>query len=505
MKKRLSAAKADAGLAASDRIDLAQLSSVRQELGRLRAAQTDLEEARALLEHGRKVHSVDQKRIRRLEEEVKAIAEIEQQLLDAQNEAYAAKIQNASLLKELEKAQDASKSLQNLSEKALWDKNAEANVQLQAALEKKTLLEQETEAQAREIICLSADLTSANQREARKADELRVATEEARRLQVVADQYVAEINRLRGENAVLTKGLEDASKQQLQDLANSMTENRKLSIELDSSRSENSRLLANIQHMQETEQLHVEALRRSSKEREALSRQLGNLKQHLGTAQELRKCQMEELEATVAALEQQCKSQEGALQRVQCLNEELEASLETVRQQHRDQEKRDCQRMEGMRTELKEAQMQQEAAKHRSTAAAAKAAREKEWTTKCAALQARVEQLQETCKVDAAQRQEEKVVLRQQQQELASCKGLLRKMLQPLANSSVTGSTLSSWIEDFCELSSRVSVERALTEAAWARTLEEQVQQRVSILEKDFALRIAKYGPNQFRHKCRYA
>lgn len=40
--------------------------------------------------------------------------------------------------------------------------------------------------------------------------------------------------------------------------------------------------------------------------------------------------------------------------------------------------------------------------------------------------------------------------------------------------------------------SQRESAERAEAEAAWARTMEEQVQQRVSVLEKDFALRIAK-------------
>lgn len=38
----------------------------------------------------------------------------------------------------------------------------------------------------------------------------------------------------------------------------------------------------------------------------------------------------------------------------------------------------------------------------------------------------------------------------------------------------------------------RESAERAEAEAAWARTVEEEVQQRVSVLEKDFALRIAK-------------
>ncbi|KAL8275147.1 hypothetical protein Esti_000897 [Eimeria stiedai] len=576
MKKRLSTAKAEAGLAANDRIDLmrensqlrqeythavAQLSSVRQELGRLRAVQTDLEEARALLERGRKLHSVDQKRICKLEKEVKAIADIEQQLLIAQREAYAANIQNASLLKELEKAQDASKSLQNLSERAIWleqehqrlfeadaecerlrrriaheqnqnqvllDKNAEANVQLQVALEKKTLLKQELEAQARKIICLSADLTSANQREARKTDELRVATEEARRLQVVVDQYAAEINHLRGENAMLTKGLEDSSKQQLQDLANSLTENQKLSMELDSSRSENNRLAADIQHMQEAEQHHLEALQRSSEERKALSRQLENLQRHLGTAQELQKFQKEELEATVAALEQQCKTQETAFRRVQCLNEELEASLELVRQQHRDQEKRDSQLMDGMRTELKEAQMQHEAAllkkkqlrdqlrettralhitrvrneehsiraasaqKHRSTTAAARAAREKEWATKCATLQARVDQLQQSRKLDAAQRQEEKTELRQQQQELENCKGLLRSLQLTQRELEQRCYKKDAELAAYRSEAERISVERAFTEAAWARTLEEQVQQRVSVLEKDFAMRIAK-------------
>ncbi|KAL8427831.1 hypothetical protein ACSSS7_007509 [Eimeria intestinalis] len=326
MKKRLLAAKAEAGLATNDRIALAQLASVRQELGKLRTVQTDLEEARALLERGRRLHSVDRKRICRLEEEIKAIGDIEQQLLISrvlaihlakqrlsyyqhetwltlipsgfahlqlrshvlplwsQGEVHAAKIQNESLLKELEKAQDASKSLQDLSERAIW----------------------------------------ANKREAQKTDELRVATEEARRLQLVVDQYSAEIDHLKGENAMLTKGLEDFSKQQLQDLANALTESQKLSMELDISKSENNRLTANIQHMQETEQNHVEALRKASEEKEALSCQLENLQRHLGTAQ-------------------------------------LEAFLELVRQQHRDQEKRDRQLMEGMRKELKEANMQHEA------------------------------------------------------------------------------------------------------------------------------------------------
>ncbi|CDJ36769.1 uncharacterized protein EMH_0095740 [Eimeria mitis] len=66
--------------------------------------------------------------------------------------------------------------------------------------------------------------------------------------------------------------------------------------------------------------------------------------------------------------------------------------------------------------------------------------------------------------IESAKRQRDNLEVRRQQQELASC----RKLLQ------------------------RESAERAEAEATWARTIEEQVQQRVSVLEKDFALRIAK-------------
>lgn len=44
-----------------------------------------------------------------------------------------------------------------------------------------------------------------------------------------------------------------------------------------------------------------------------------------------------------------------------------------------------------------------------------------------------------------------------------------------------------------CLHEQKEAAERAEAEANWARTIEEQVQQRVSVLEKDFALRIAKY------------
>ncbi|CDJ63009.1 LOW QUALITY PROTEIN: hypothetical protein, conserved [Eimeria necatrix] len=134
-RKQLSMAKAEAGLAASDRIDLmkenshlrqeytqamAHIAALQQDLGKLRSVQKDFDQATAALERSRQIHAVDREQIMRMEEELKAFSENEKQIMLIQREAEVARRQSSKLLKELHEAQEAIKAFQEVSERNSW-------------------------------------------------------------------------------------------------------------------------------------------------------------------------------------------------------------------------------------------------------------------------------------------------------------------------------------------------------------------------------------------------
>ncbi|CDJ36090.1 uncharacterized protein EMH_0061940 [Eimeria mitis] len=277
-RKQLSMAKAEAELAMSDRIDLmkenshlrqeftqamAHIASLQQDLGKLCAVQKDFEQAHASLERCRQMHAVDREQILRLEEELKAYAEKEKQLLLIQREAELAKRQSAKLLKELQEAQQALTAFQDVSERNCWEKQAETMLQLNTTLADEKALRNELEKQANEIAMLATDLRSANQRDAQKAEQLRIAIEEARRFEFEAQRRLDDVARLEAENAKIAKELECYSKKHFEDLTESLAEKQKLKVELDAAADYSSRLSVELQLVKESNWKQKEELRSS--------------------------------------------------------------------------------------------------------------------------------------------------------------------------------------------------------------------------------------------------
>ncbi|CDJ36768.1 uncharacterized protein EMH_0095730 [Eimeria mitis] len=94
--------------------------------------------------------------------------------------------------------------------------------------------------------------------------------------------------------------------------------------------------------------------------------------------------------------------------------------------------------------------------------------------------------------IESAKRQRDNLEVRRQQQELASCRKLLQSLQLTQRELQECCRKKDAELIACKAQAERESAERAEAEATWARTIEEQVQQRVSVLEKDFALRIAK-------------
>ncbi|CDJ54002.1 Myosin-9, related [Eimeria brunetti] len=511
-RKQLSMAKAEAELAMSDRIDLmkenshlrqeftqamAHIASLQQDMGKLCAVQKDFEEAHASLERCRHMHAIDREQILRLEEELKAFAEKEKHSLLIQREADLAKRQNAQLLKELQDAQEALKAFQEVTERNCWlederkrllafeiecdrmrarlvleetrikeinEKHAEAMLQLNRTLADEKALKHELERQANEIAMLATDLRSANQREAEKAEQLRIAVEEARRFEMEAQRRLEDIARLEAENAKITKELECYSRKHFEDLTESLAEKQKLKVELDAAAEYSSRLSMELELMKESSLRQKEELRNSREETTALSNKVQEL---------MRQADINKLEATLEALRQELMHKNSNEKEVLS---RMKLQLQEAEQQHEGAVAKKKQ----LRTQLMEATR----ALHLT----------RDLAEKCATLETKLEEMKRYHDIEAAKRQRDNLEVRRQQQELASC----RKLLQSLQ-------LTQRELEECCrkkdaELiackaqAERESIERAETEAAWARTIEEQVQQRVSVLEKDFALRIAKYA-----------
>ncbi|CDJ63010.1 hypothetical protein, conserved [Eimeria necatrix] len=107
-------------------------------------------------------------------------------------------------------------------------------------------------------------------------------------------------------------------------------------------------------------------------------------------------------------------------------------------------------------------------------------------------MEAKMEDVQRHYEVEVAKRQRDTLELSGQQQELANCKKLLQSLQLTQRQLEDSCRKKDAEIAACKAEAQRESAERAEAEAAWARTVEEEVQQRVSVLEKDFALRIAK-------------
>ncbi|CDJ61169.1 hypothetical protein, conserved [Eimeria maxima] len=470
-RKQLSVAKAEAELAMSDRIDLmkenshlrqeftqamAHIASLQQDLGKLCVVQKDFEQAHASLERCRQMHAIDKEQILRLEEQLKAFTEKEKQLLLIQREAELAKRQSAKLLKELEGAQEALKAFQDISERNCWEKHSDAVRQLNTTLADEKALRHELEKQANEIAVLATDLRSATQRDAQKAEQLRIATEEARRFELEAQRRLEDVARLEAENAKIAKELEFYSKKHFEDLTESLTEKQKLKVELDAATDYTNRLSGELQLMKESNWRQKEELKSSREEITVLSSKVQEL---------MRQADIIKLESTLEALRQELMQKESSEK--EALSR-MRAQLQEAQQQH----EAAVAKKKQLRTHLMEATRAlhltrvRNEEKQTALASATGAAKEKELAEKCATLETKLDEVRRHHGIEAAKRQRDNLEVRRQQQELANC----RKLLQ------------------------RESAERAEAEATWARTIEEQVQQRVSILEKDFALRIAKYA-----------
>ncbi|CDI82233.1 hypothetical protein, conserved [Eimeria acervulina] len=348
--------------------------------------------------------------------------------------------------------------------KEITEKHAETLLQLKTTLADEKALRHEIESQANEIATLATDLRSANQRDAQKAEQLRATMEEARRFENEAQRRLEDVARLEAENAKIAKELECYSKKHFQDLTETLAEKQKLKLELDAATEYNNQLSVELQLMKESNWRQKEELRSSREEITMLSSKVQEL---------MRQADIFKLEATLEALRQELmrkdSSEKEALSR-------MRVQLQGAQQQH----EAAVAKKKQLRTQLMEATRAlhvtrvRNEEKQTALAAANGAAKEKDLAEKCATLETKLEEVKRHHEIEAAKRQRDNLEVRRHQQELASC----RKLLQ------VTPRIQLGLPEE--------SAERAEAEAAWARTVEEQVQQRVSVLEKDFALRIAK-------------
>lgn len=135
------------------------------------------------------------------------------------------------------------------------------------------------------MLPLQGAFPQASQREAQKTAQLRATVDEARRLQAAVQRCNEEVECLGAENIKLTRELEDSARKHLEDMSESLAENQKLRLELESSKVQCERLLTEIHLMKETERRHTEALRRSRDDISSLSNQVQDLTRHADTTQ----------------------------------------------------------------------------------------------------------------------------------------------------------------------------------------------------------------------------
>ncbi|OEH78628.1 myosin-related protein [Cyclospora cayetanensis] len=526
---------------------MAHIAALQQDLSRLHSVQKNFVEAADSLDRCKQQHAVDQEQILQLQEEVKALLHSRKHALLIEREVDTVRNQNAKLQSELQSARETLKSYQDIADRNCWvgvlkalederkrllaleeecariharlecedrikdvrERHSQALLQLKSALSNEKTLRQELEKQSNEVVMLTAELSYAKERDTQKTEQLHFALDKAKQLETDTERRKEEIQHLEVENTKLTKELEDSAKKHLDEVAESFAEKQKLRIELDASKDCSNRLAAELQILKEAESHRIEALRRSREEIKALSSQMQELMRHAESAHESQQLQRAEFEATIATLEQHSKSQETALLRTQSVNEEareetlhsaldvvglclytyfaalldiarearrLETMLGSLKQELKQKESSESQMLGRIKLELQEAQQQQDLAlikKKQLRTQLLEATRalhltrvrnEEDWAEKYAGLEAKLELVQKHHELEVGKRQKQGIEMHRQQQELANCTQLLH----------------------------RESVERAEAEEAWARSIEEQVQQRVSSLEKDFAMRLAK-------------
>ncbi|XP_026190436.1 cingulin [Cyclospora cayetanensis] len=494
-KKQLSIAKAEAGLASSDRIDLlkenshlrqeytqamAHIAALQQDLSRLHSVQKNFVEAADSLDRCKQQHAVDQEQILQLQEEVKALLHSRKHALLIEREVDTVRNQNAKLQSELQSARETLKSYQDIADRNCWERHSQALLQLKSALSNEKTLRQELEKQSNEVVMLTAELSYAKERDTQKTEQLHFALDKAKQLETDTERRKEEIQHLEVENTKLTKELEDSAKKHLDEVAESFAEKQKLRIELDASKDCSNRLAAELQILKEAESHRIEALRRSREEIKALSSQMQELMRHAESAH---------LETMLGSLKQELKQKESSesqmlgriklelqeaqqqqdlalIKKKQLRTQLLEATraLHLTRVRNEEVSNRPCESQSNYDCETC-------LQNHHAKIVADGAAKEKvcssptnDWAEKYAGLEAKLELVQKHHELEVGKRQKQGIEMHRQQQELANCTQLLH----------------------------RESVERAEAEEAWARSIEEQVQQRVSSLEKDFAMRLAK-------------
>ena len=117
----------------------------------------------------------------------------------------------------------------------------------------------------------------AGQKEVQHREELRVALDELRRFEAIAQARSEEVDRLGAENARLAAELEESAKKHLEAITESLAEVQKLRLELEASNAQGIRMSTEIGLLKQSEQRQADALRRANGEINELSCQIEEL------------------------------------------------------------------------------------------------------------------------------------------------------------------------------------------------------------------------------------